>query len=113
VKVRGLLIAILVAAVVALVSLSQLREVERSGFEWTPGIVTVIVLLLAVTGHRFAWGLAFALSAIAAGFQLVYALSDLGAHSRMAVASVEAVVVLTLWLLRPEDEPAPSPRDQG
>jgi hypothetical protein len=46
---RSLLIAILVAALVALAALSGLDEVRSSGFEWTPGIITVIVLLLAVT----------------------------------------------------------------
>jgi hypothetical protein len=61
---RPILIGILVAALVALTALSSLEEVRSSGFEWTPGLITVVVLLLAVTGHRFAWGVAFALGAI-------------------------------------------------
>jgi hypothetical protein len=112
-RVRPLLISILVAALVALATLSRVREVHRSGFEWTPGLLTVIVLILAVTGHRFAWGLAFALAAIGVGLQAAYALSDLGEPARLAVAAVGVVVVLALWGLKPDDEELPSPRNQG
>lgn len=110
---RSLLNSILVASLVALASLSRLQEVRRSGFEWTPGIVTLIVLVLAMTGHRVAWAIAFVLATIGAGFQLAYALSDVGEQARLAVAAVGAVVVLALWGLRPQDEPAPPPPTQG
>lgn len=113
VKGRVLLISILVAALVALAALSQVREVRQGGFEWTPGIITVIVLILAVTGHPFAWGIAFALAAIGTGLQIALALSDLGEPSRLAVAAIGAVVVLALWGVRPDDEPAPAPPGQG
>jgi hypothetical protein len=109
-----LLLSMLVAALVALASLSQLRDVHRSGFEWSPGIVTLIVLILAVTGHRLAWGIAFALAAIGTAFQLVWALSDLGEPARSAVAAVGVIICLALWGLNPDDEmPQPAPPDQG
>jgi hypothetical protein len=112
-RTRTLLLSILVAALVALATLSRLREVHRSGFERTPGIITAVVLILAVTGHPFAWGLAFALAALGTGFQTAYALSDLDEPARLAVAAVGLVVVLALWGLRPQEEPAPPPRTQG
>jgi hypothetical protein len=103
---RTLLIGILVAALVALAALSGLDEVRSSGFEWTPGIVTVIVLLLAVTGHPFAWGIAFALAAIGVGLEAVFTVVEPWEPARLAVTAVGAIVVLSLWSLKPADEDA-------
>jgi hypothetical protein len=105
---RPLLIGILVAALVALAALSRLDEVRSSGFEWTPGIITVIVLILAVTGHGLAWGIAFALAAIAVGLEAVLTVAEPWEPARLAVTAVGAVVVLALWALKPEDEEAPT-----
>ncbi len=108
---RGLLIAVLVAALVALATMSRLEEVHRSGFEWTPGLITVIVVILAITGRPLAWGISFGLGAVGACIQTVYALGDLGEPARLAVAAVAAIVVLALWGLKPAE--AASPRNQG
>ena len=113
VKGRVLLISILVAALVALAALSQLREVRQAGFEWTPGIITVIVLILAVTGHPFAWAVSFVFASLGTFVQLGLALNNLDEPSRLAITGLGVIVLLALWGLKPEDEPAPAPPGQG
>ncbi len=104
-RTRGLFIGILVAAVGALAALARLREVERSGFEWTPGLITVLVLFLAITGRRGAWAVAFVFAGVNTLLGWVAAISDLE-PSRLAVAAVGTIGALALWGLRPEDDPA-------
>jgi membrane-bound ClpP family serine protease len=107
---RPILIGILVAALVALAALGRLDEVRSSGFEWTPGIITVIVLILAVTGHGLAWGIAFALAAIGVGFEAVLTVAEPWEPARLAVTAVGGAVVLALWALKPPDEATPPTR---
>ena len=52
---RWLLIAILVVAVVSLGALSQIDAVVDVAGEWTPSIVALFLLLLALLGSRLAW----------------------------------------------------------
>jgi hypothetical protein len=111
VRIRPVLIAILVASIVALATMAQLREVQRSGFEWTPGLITVIVLILAVSGRPLAWGIAFGLAAVGTAVEAAWALGNLDEAARLAVTSVGLITCLALWGLRPEeaDEAAASP----
>lgn len=102
---RRILIPILVAALVALFSLAQLREVQRAGFEWTPGFITLLVLVAAIAGNRPAWALAFVVAGIGVTLGWVVALSRLDEPAHAAVAAVGTVVLISLWGLRP-DEPA-------
>jgi hypothetical protein len=99
---RWLLISILVAALVSMSALSRVDDVADLAGRWTPSIIGLLLLLLALVGSRIAWAVSFVIAAFAAGLQIVAALTALDVPERTAVAGVSLVFVLALWGLRPE-----------
>jgi hypothetical protein len=111
---RWVLIAILAAAVVAVTTLTRFPAVQRSGFEWTPGILTVIVLVLAANGRPLAWGIAMGIGGLMTAFEAVLAIRDLQDPVPLALTSVGVIACLALWGLKPEEPSETSaPRNQG
>ena len=109
---RWILIAILVAAVASFSALAAVPDIgARAGIDWTPSLFGFVLLLLAATGVRLAWGISFVGSVILAGWLLTSALVNAEVPERWAFAGVAAVVALDLWALRPV-EPLPPP-NQG
>jgi hypothetical protein len=110
---RGVLLAILLTAVVAMFFLSRLQEVQGSDLDWRLGVGLAVVALIGAAGNRPAWGVAFVVSALAAALAWAVALTRMDEVTYPAVAAVVTIVPIALWGLKPAGEPVAPPLDQG
>jgi len=112
---RWLLIAILAAAEVAAWSITRIPSVvERSGIQIRgPGIVGLVILVLALSGNRFAWALCFVGVVFIVAITLVMLIRDPD-PANWALTGLQVAVALTLWGLKPEEPfETSAPRNQG
>jgi hypothetical protein len=110
---RANLVSILIAGFVALFFLSRLDEVQRAGFEWTPGVLAIVVILAGIAQNRLAWATSFVVAVVASGFGWAIASTRLDEPAHATIAAVGTVIALALWGLKPVDEPIAPPPDQG
>jgi len=102
VRSRAILTAILIVALAGVLPLSVISKGRAIEFE-PFGAVAVLIFVLAILGRRLAWGIAFVISALSAGFGLVLALT--ASHDQAfgwLGAALYGIAALALWGLNPD-----------